>query len=246
VSEIERVQPGDVLVTDMTDHWEPVMKKASAIVTNRAVAPAMPRSSRANWVFRRWWVAAMRSERVADGGSSRWRAPKATPASSSMACWRPKISEVKRGEMPYCPVKITMNVGNPTLAFDFAQIPNSRRRPGTPRFIINNNIGVHRRRILDYRRRSDLKKAVESVARGQPRRVASTSTSSPKASRRSRAFFPKPVIVRLSDFRATKYRKLIGGTRYEPGRGEPDAGLRGASRYISGEFSDAFAMECEA
>ncbi|MFZ9494476.1 MAG: putative PEP-binding protein, partial [Burkholderiaceae bacterium] len=149
---------------------------------------------------------------------------------------------------PYCPIKIMMNVGNPQLAFDFAQIPNSGVGLARLEFIINNNIGVHPKAILDYPNiDSDLKLAVESVARGH---------ASPKAfyvdklaegiATIAAAFWPKPVIVRLSDFKSNEYRKLIGGSRYEPDEENPMLGFRGASRYISGEFSDAFAMECEA
>jgi pyruvate,water dikinase len=159
-----------------------------------------------------------------------------------------EVSEVKRGEMPYCPIKIMINVGNPQLAFDFAQVPNSGVGLARLEFIINNNIGVHPKAILDYPNIDvDLKLAVESVARGH---------ASPKAfyvdklvegiATIAAAFWPKPVIVRLSDFKSNEYRKLIGGSRYEPDEENPMLGFRGASRYISGEFSDAFAMECEA
>ncbi|MFN9506273.1 MAG: putative PEP-binding protein, partial [Rubrivivax sp.] len=141
-----------------------------------------------------------------------------------------------------------MNVGNPQLAFDFAQMPNSGVGLARLEFIINNNIGVHPKAILDYPNVDpELKKAVESVARGH---------ASPRAfyvdklvegvATIAAAFWPKPVIVRLSDFKSNEYRKLIGGTRYEPDEENPMLGFRGASRYISGEFSDAFAMECEA
>jgi len=159
-----------------------------------------------------------------------------------------EVTEVTRGELPYCPVKIMMNVGNPSLAFDFAQIPNSGVGLARLEFIINNNIGVHPKAILDYPNiDSDLKKAVESVARGH---------ASPRAfyvdklvegvATIAAAFWPKPVIVRLSDFKSNEYKKLIGGSRYEPDEENPMLGFRGASRYISGEFADAFAMECEA
>ena len=141
-----------------------------------------------------------------------------------------------------------MNVGNPALAFDFAQIPNSGVGLARLEFIINTNIGVHPKAILDYPNIDpDLKKAVESVARGH---------ASPRAfyvdklvegiATIAAAFWPKTVIVRLSDFKSNEYKKLIGGSRYEPDEENPMLGFRGASRYISGEFADAFAMECEA
>jgi pyruvate,water dikinase len=159
-----------------------------------------------------------------------------------------EITEVKRGEMPYCPIKIMMNVGNPQLAFDFAQMPNSGVGLARLEFIINNNIGVHPKAILDYPNIDpDLKKAVESVARGHasPRAFYVDKLAEGVATIAA-AFWPKPVIVRLSDFKSNEYRKLIGGSRYEPDEENPMLGFRGASRYISGEFSDAFAMECEA
>jgi pyruvate,water dikinase len=155
---------------------------------------------------------------------------------------------VRRGELPYCPIKIMMNVGNPTLAFDFAQIPNSGVGLARLEFIINNNIGVHPKAILDYPNVDpDLKKAVESVARGHasPRAFYVDKLAEGVATIAA-AFWPKPVIVRLSDFKSNEYKKLIGGSRYEPDEENPMLGFRGASRYISGEFADAFGMECEA
>jgi pyruvate, water dikinase len=155
---------------------------------------------------------------------------------------------VERGAMPYCPIKIMMNVGNPQLAFEFAQMPNSGVGLARLEFIINNNIGVHPKAILDYPNvDAELKKAVESVARGHasPRAFYVDKLTEGVATIAA-AFWPKPVIVRLSDFKSNEYKKLIGGARYEPDEENPMLGFRGASRYISGEFSDAFAMECEA
>jgi pyruvate,water dikinase len=159
-----------------------------------------------------------------------------------------EVSEVERGELPYCPIKIMMNVGNPQLAFEFAQMPNSGVGLARLEFIINNNIGIHPQAILDYPNvDAELKKAVESVARGH---------ASPRAfyvdklvegiATIAAAFWPKPVIVRLSDFKSNEYRKLIGGSRYEPDEENPMLGFRGASRYVSAAFGDAFGMECAA
>ena len=159
-----------------------------------------------------------------------------------------EVSEVQRGEMPACPVKIMMNVGNPQLAFDFCQMPNSGVGLARLEFIINNNIGVHPKAILDYPNiDTDLKKAVESVARGHasPRAFYVDKLAEGIATIAA-AFWPKPVIVRLSDFKSNEYRKLIGGSRYEPEEENPMLGFRGASRYISETFGEAFAMECEA
>jgi pyruvate,water dikinase len=141
-----------------------------------------------------------------------------------------------------------MNVGNPALAFDFARMPNSGVGLARLEFIINNNIGVHPKAILDYPNvDAELKKAVESVARGHasPRAFYVDKLTEGVATIAA-AFYPKPVIVRLSDFKSNEYRKLIGGTRYEPDEENPMLGFRGASRYINSEFTDAFAMECEA
>ena len=159
-----------------------------------------------------------------------------------------EVSEVVRGVMPEIPVKIMMNVGNPQLAFDFCQLPNSGVGLARLEFIINNNIGVHPKAILDYPNvDADLKKAVESVARGHasPRAFYVDRVAEGVATIAA-AFWPKPVIVRLSDFKSNEYRKLIGGSRYEPEEENPMLGFRGAARYVSAEFGEAFAMECEA
>jgi pyruvate,water dikinase len=158
------------------------------------------------------------------------------------------VSEVQRGTMPEIPVKIMMNVGNPQLAFDFCQLPNQGVGLARLEFIINNNIGVHPKAILDYPNvDADLKKAVESVARGHasPRAFYVDRVAEGVATIAA-AFWPKPVIVRLSDFKSNEYRKLIGGSRYEPEEENPMLGFRGAARYVSADFGEAFAMECEA
>lgn len=249
IAEMERVQPGDVLVTDMTDpNWEPVMKKASAIVTNRG-----GRTCHAAIIARELGIPAVvgcgdATEKVADGALVTVACSEGDTGFVFDGLLETEVVEVQRGEMPYCPIKIMMNVGNPTLAFDFAQIPNSGVGLARLEFIINNNIGVHPKAILDYPNVDpDLKKAVESVARGHasPRAFYVDKLTEGIATIAA-AFFPKPVIVRLSDFKSNEYRKLIGGARYEPDEENPMLGFRGASRYISGDFSDAFAMECEA
>jgi pyruvate, water dikinase len=249
VSEMDRVQPGDVLVTDMTDpNWEPVMKKASAIVTNRG-----GRTCHAAIIARELGIPAVvgcgdATDKVTDGSLVTVACSEGDTGFVFDGLLETEVVEVQRGEMPYCPIKIMMNVGNPTLAFDFAQIPNSGVGLARLEFIINNNIGVHPKAILDYPNVDpELKKAVESVARGHasPRAFYVDKLTEGVATIAA-AFFPKPVIVRLSDFKSNEYRKLIGGTRYEPDEENPMLGFRGASRYISGEFGDAFAMECEA
>jgi pyruvate,water dikinase len=157
-----------------------------------------------------------------------------------------EVTEVERGELPEIPVKIMMNVGNPQLAFDFSHLPNAGVGLARLEFIINNNIGVHPKAILEYPNvDADLKKAVESVARGHasPRAFYVDKLTEGIATIAA-AFYPKPVIVRLSDFKSNEYKKLIGGSRYEPDEENPMLGFRGASRYISEDFAEAFQMEC--
>jgi pyruvate,water dikinase len=249
IAEMDRVQPGDVLVTDMTDpNWEPVMKRASAIVTNRG-----GRTCHAAIIARELGIPAVvgcgdATENLADGALVTVVCSEGDTGFIYDGLLETEITEVRRGELPYCPIKIMMNVGNPQLAFDFAQIPNSGVGLARLEFIINNNIGVHPKAILDYPNVDpDLKKAVESVARGHasPRAFYVDKLAEGIATIAA-AFWPKPVIVRLSDFKSNEYKKLIGGSRYEPDEENPMLGFRGASRYISGEFADAFGMECEA
>jgi len=249
ISEMDRVEAGDVLVTDMTDpNWEPVMKRASAIVTNRG-----GRTCHAAIIARELGIPAVvgcgdATSKLADGALVTVACSEGDTGYVYDGLLETEITEVTRGEMPYCPIKIMMNVGNPTLAFNFAQIPNSGIGLARLEFIINNNIGVHPKAILDYPNiDADLKKAVESVARGHasPRAFYIDKLAEGIATLAA-AFWPKPVIVRLSDFKSNEYKKLIGGSRYEPDEENPMLGFRGASRYISGEFTDAFAMECEA
>ena len=249
ISEMDTVQPGDILVTDMTDpNWEPVMKRASAIVTNRG-----GRTCHAAIIARELGIPAVvgcghATEALKDGMLVTVSCAQGDTGFIYDGLLETEVTEVRRGAMPTCPVKIMMNVGNPQLAFDFCQLPNEGVGLARLEFIINNNIGVHPKAILDYPNIDpDLKKAVESVARGH---------ASPRAFYVDRvaegiatigaAFWPKPVIVRLSDFKSNEYRKLIGGSRYEPEEENPMLGFRGAARYVSTEFGEAFAMECDA
>ena len=249
ISEMDKVQPGDVLVTDMTDpNWEPVMKRASAIVTNRG-----GRTCHAAIIARELGIPAVvgcgdATERLKDGTLVTVSCSEGDTGRIYDGLLETEITEVQRGEMPSIKTKIMMNVGNPQLAFDFAQLPNEGVGLARLEFIINNNIGVHPKAILDYPNiDNDLKKAVESVARGHasPRAFYVDKVAEGVATIAA-AFWPKPVIVRLSDFKSNEYRKLIGGSRYEPEEENPMLGFRGAARYISAEFGEAFAMECEA
>jgi pyruvate,water dikinase len=249
ISEMDRVQPGDVLVTDMTDpNWEPVMKRAGAIVTNRG-----GRTCHAAIIARELGIPAVvgcgdATSLLKDGTLVTVSCAEGDTGFIYDGLLETEVSEVQRGEMPEIAVKMTMNVGNPQLAFDFAQLPNHGVGLARLEFIINNNIGVHPKAILDYPNvDTDLKKAVESVARGHasPRAFYVDKVAEGVATIAA-AFWPKPVIVRLSDFKSNEYRKLIGGSRYEPEEENPMLGFRGAARYISNEFREAFAMECEA
>jgi pyruvate,water dikinase len=249
ISEMDKVQAGDVLVTDMTDpNWEPVMKRASAIVTNRG-----GRTCHAAIIARELGIPAVvgcgdATEKLKEGTLVTVSCSEGDTGHIYDGLLEMEVTEVQRGAMPEIPVKITMNIGNPQLAFDFAQLPNAGVGLARLEFIINNNIGVHPKAILDYPNiDADLKKAVESVARGHasPRAFYVDKVAEGVATIAA-AFWPKPVIVRLSDFKSNEYRKLIGGSRYEPEEENPMLGFRGAARYISTEFREAFAMECEA
>ena len=249
ISEMDTVQAGDVLVTDMTDpNWEPVMKRASAIVTNRG-----GRTCHAAIIARELGIPAVvgcghATDVLKNGMLVTVSCAEGDTGFIYDGLLETEVSEVVRGVMPEIPVKIMMNVGNPQLAFDFCQLPNSGVGLARLEFIINNNIGVHPKAILDYPNvDADLKKAVESVARGHasPRAFYVDRVAEGVATIAA-AFWPKPVIVRLSDFKSNEYRKLIGGSRYEPEEENPMLGFRGAARYVSAEFGEAFAMECEA
>ncbi|MHB1247876.1 MAG: phosphoenolpyruvate synthase [Polaromonas sp.] len=249
ISEMEQVQPGDVLVTDMTDpNWEPVMKRASAIVTNRG-----GRTCHAAIIARELGIPAVvgcgnATETLKTGMLVTVSCAEGDTGNIYDGLLETEVTEVRRGDMPPIDLKITMNVGNPQLAFDFCQIPNHGVGLARLEFIINNNIGVHPKAILDYPNvDADLKQAVESVARGHasPRAFYVDKVAEGIATIGA-AFWPKPVIVRLSDFKSNEYRKLIGGSRYEPEEENPMLGFRGAVRYISADFREAFAMECEA
>jgi pyruvate,water dikinase len=248
-AEMGLVKAGDVLVTDMTDpNWEPVMKLASAIVTNRG-----GRTCHAAIIARELGIPAV----VGCGDATLKLMDQALVTVSCSegdtgfiydGLLDTEVTQVERGVMPSIATKIMMNIGNPSLAFDFAQLPNSGVGLARLEFIINNNIGVHPKAILDYPQiDADLKKAVESVARGHasPRAFFVDKVAEGIATIAA-AFWPKPVIVRLSDFKSNEYRKLIGGNRYEPEEENPMLGFRGAVRYLSEDFSAAFAMECEA
>jgi len=249
INQMDEVQIGDILVTDMTDpNWEPVMKRASAIVTNRG-----GRTCHAAIIARELGIPAVvgcgdATERLQTGALVTVSCAEGDTGFIYEGKLEAEQTEVERGAMPPIKTKITMNIGNPQLAFDFCQLPNSGVGLARLEFIINNNIGVHPKAILDYPNVDpDLKMAVEQAARGHasPRDFYIDKVAEGVATIAA-AFWPKPVIVRLSDFKSNEYRKLVGGSRYEPEEENPMLGFRGAARYVSAEFGEAFAMECEA
>jgi len=248
-AEMNRVQPGDVLVADMTDpNWEPVMKRASAIVTNRG-----GRTCHAAIIARELGIPAIvgcgDATAVLDEGDT-----------VTVSCAEGDTGHVYRGALdfevtsqdvgvlPPLTLKVMMNVGNPELAFDFAQTPNAGVGLARVEFVINNMIGVHPKAILEYSEmKESLKEEIDRRARGYAspveffveKLVEGVATI-------AAAFYPKPVIVRLSDFKSNEYRKLLGGDIYEPEEENPMLGFRGASRYVAHSFRDCFDLECRA
>ena len=246
---MDEVQPGDVLVTDMTDpNWEPVMKRAAAIVTNRG-----GRTCHAAIIARELGIPAVvgcgdATETLEQAGEVTVSCAEGDTGHIYEGRLEMEVETVSRGTLPDIPVKIMMNVGNPQLAFDFQSLPNAGVGLARLEFIINNNIGVHPKAVLDYPRVDDeLKRAVESLAHGyaSPRAFFEARLAEGIATIAA-AFWPKPVIVRMSDFKSNEYKKLVGGSRYEPDEENPMLGFRGASRYIAPSFAECFAMECAA
>ena len=248
-SEMDRVLEGDVLVTDMTDpNWEPVMKRASAIVTNRG-----GRTCHAAIIARELGIPAVvgcgdATERLMEGDKVTVSCAEGDTGNIYEGLLEVKTEQVVSGALPEIPVKIMMNVGNPQLAFDFQSIPNQGVGLARLEFIINNNIGIHPKVVLEYPNvPGELRDAVERLSAGYPsaqaffeRKIAEGVATI------AAAFYPKKVIVRLSDFKSNEYRKLIGGANYEPVEENPMLGFRGASRYIANSFAECFAMECRA
>ena len=248
-AEMDRVQTGDVLVTDMTDpNWEPVMKKASAIVTNRG-----GRTCHAAIIARELGIPAVvgcgdATERLTEGTSVTVSCAEGDTGNIYEDLLEVAVEEVQRGALPEIPVKIMMNVGNPQLAFEFQAIPNKGVGLARLEFIINNNIGIHPKVVLDYPNvPGELRDAAERLSAGyaSPKEFYERKIAEGVATIAA-AFYPKKVIVRLSDFKSNEYRKLIGGAQYEPDEENPMLGFRGASRYIANQFAECFAMECRA
>lgn len=248
-SEMSRVQAGDILVTDMTDpNWEPVMKRASAIVTNRG-----GRTCHAAIIARELGIPAIvgcgnATEVLQEGDSVTVSCAEGDTGYVYRGKLEFEVVTTDMGHLPEIPVKIMMNVGNPELAFEFAQIPNGGVGLARLEFVINNMIGIHPKAILELSQvPAGLRDEIERRSRGYatPKQFFIEKLVEGVAAIAA-AFYPKPVIVRMSDFKSNEYRKLLGGEIYEPEEENPMLGFRGASRYIAHSFRDCFEMECAA
>jgi pyruvate,water dikinase len=249
VADIRRVQPGDVLVTDMTDpDWEPIMKKAAAIVTNRG-----GRTCHAAIIARELGIPAVvgcgdATRRVRDGAGVTVSCAEGDTGFIYEGLLPFERNEADLGTMPPAPLKIMMNVANPERAFDFAMLPNAGVGLARLEMIIASHIGVHPRALLEYDRQdADTKARIDARMAGYASPVDFyVDRLAEGIATIAAAFAPNPVIVRLSDFKSNEYANLIGGGAYEPREENPMIGFRGASRYVDPAFRDAFALECRA
>ncbi|PNS07895.1 phosphoenolpyruvate synthase [Solilutibacter silvestris] len=249
LEDMNNVQPGDVLVADMTDpDWEPIMKRASAIVTNRG-----GRTCHAAIIARELGVPAVVGtgnalDTIVDGQSITVSCAEGDTGFIYQGNLPFERTTTDLGNMPPAPMKIMMNVANPERAFDFGQLPNAGIGLARLEMIIASHIGVHPKALLDYARQdAETKKKIDARMAGYAspvdfyvdRLVEGIATITASVA-------PNPVIVRLSDFKSNEYANLIGGSKYEPHEENPMIGFRGASRYVSPDFADAFALECRA
>ncbi|MBT8135851.1 MAG: phosphoenolpyruvate synthase [Gammaproteobacteria bacterium] len=248
-AEMDRVQPGDVLVTDMTDpDWEPIMKRAAAIVTNRG-----GRTCHAAIIARELGIPAV----VGTGDATM---AVADAAEVTVSCAEGDTGKVYSGQLdfeheqieldniPQLPTKIMMNVGNPDRAFDFASLPHNGIGLARLEFIINRMIGVHPKALLEFDRLDDsLQETIRHQMAGYRDPVSFfIERLTEGVATITAAFAPEPVIVRLSDFKSNEYANLIGGSKYEPHEENPMLGFRGASRFVDSSFADCFELECRA
>jgi pyruvate,water dikinase len=250
IDQMASVKPGDVLVTDMTDpDWEPVMKRAAAIVTNRG-----GRTCHAAIIARELGIPAVvgcgdATDRIKDGAEVTVSCAEGDTGMIYSGLLDFEVSKDSVDDMPELPFKIMMNVGNPDRAFDFAHLPHAGVGLARLEFIINRMIGVHPKALLDYDKLEDesLKKTIALQMAGYPNpKEFYISKLVEGISTIACAFAPEKVIVRMSDFKSNEYANLIGGHLYEPHEENPMLGFRGASRYISEEFRECFELECEA
>ncbi|MCW1877545.1 phosphoenolpyruvate synthase [Erwinia sp. INIA-01] len=249
ISEMGRIEKGDVLVTDMTDpDWEPIMKKASAIVTNRG-----GRTCHAAIIARELGIPAVvgcgdATDHLKDGQKVTVSCAEGDTGYvyNDLLDFEVKSSQVD--EMPSLPLKVMMNVGNPDRAFDFACLPNEGVGLARLEFIINRMIGVHPRALLEFDQQTpELQQQIRGMMKGFDDPVEFYIARLTEAiATLGAAFSPKRVIVRLSDFKTNEYANLVGGERYEPEEENPMLGFRGAGRYVADNFRDCFALECAA
>ncbi|MDZ7802510.1 phosphoenolpyruvate synthase [Thiohalophilus sp.] len=249
IKEMDRLQKGDVLITDMTDpDWEPVMKRASAIVTNRG-----GRTCHAAIIARELGIPAVvgcgdATEAVTDGNEVTVSCAEGDTGYIYDGIQPFEIKRVNLESMPELPFKIMLNVGSPDRAFDFSYLPNAGVGLARLEFIINRMIGVHPKALLNYAKQPDeIKQQIDTQTAGFPDPVGFfIDKLTEGVGTIAAAFWPKPVIVRLSDFKSNEYRNLIGGEAYEPHEENPMIGFRGAGRYIAKTFQDCFELECRA
>jgi pyruvate,water dikinase len=249
VSEMDRVQPGDILVTSMTDpDWEPIMKRAAAIITDRG-----GRTCHAAIIAREMGIPAIvgcgnATEVLKDGVAATASCAEGDTGFIYEGILDYEVVRTDTGEMPSLPTKIMMNVANPGRAFAFSQLPNAGVGLARLEFIINNTIGIHPKALLDYKHQADeLKKQIDDRMRGYSSPVDFYLDKLTEGiATLGAAFSPNPVIVRLSDFKSNEYANLLGGRQYEPEEENPMIGFRGTSRYLSDEFRACFELECTA
>ncbi len=247
--ELDRVRPGDVLVTDMTDpDWEPIMKRASAIVTNRG-----GRTCHAAIIARELGIPAVvgcgnATDLIQDTEAMTVSCAEGDIGSVYRGLLEFKVHETNIANMPPLPLKIMMNVANPERAFDFQWLPNAGIGLARLEFIINVMIGIHPKALLNFHEQTaELQQQIRERIAGYPGPVAFYEHKLTEGiATLAAAFYPKPVIVRLSDFKSNEYANMLGGERYEPREENPMLGFRGAARYISLAFRDCFELECRA
>ena len=248
-AQMHEVQPGDVLVADMTDpNWEPVMKRASALVTNRG-----GRTCHAAIIARELGIPAIvgsvnATDLLREGEIVTVSCAEGETGFVYHGALEYEISTQTNSALPKPPCKIMMNVGNPDMAFSFAQIPNDGVGLARLEFVINNMVGIHPKAILNVDAMpAAIKETIKNRARGyaSPKQFYIDKIAEGVATIAA-AFYPKPVIVRTSDFKSNEYKKLVGGDIYEPDEENPMIGFRGAARYMAEDFKECFAMECEA
>ncbi|OFC70085.1 phosphoenolpyruvate synthase [Alteromonas confluentis] len=249
IEEMDKIMPGDVLVTDMTDpDWEPIMKKASAIVTNRG-----GRTCHAAIIARELGIPAVvgcgnATDSIATGDKVTVSCAEGDTGYIYSSELEFDVVTSRIDSMPDLPLKVMMNVGNPDRAFDFARLPSAGVGLARLEFIINRMIGVHPKALLNFDTQpEELKEEISEMIAGyaSPREFYIQKLVEGIASIGA-AFSPKKVIVRMSDFKSNEYFNLVGGYQYEPDEENPMLGFRGASRYVSEDFRDCFALECEA